>query len=187
MITQKDGKELLKLTRQTVKDYFINSELKIRKTRFKEKQGVFVTIQNINGELRGCIGYPYPTLPLGEAVQRAAISAAFEDPRFPSLTKEELDQIIFEISVLTKPELMQVKNPKEYLRRIKIGEDGLIVECGFNSGLLLPQVATEHDLNIEEFLEHTCYKAGLPPDMWMDERAKIYKFQAEIFREDKSK
>ena len=73
---------------------------------------------------------------------------------------------------------------REYLEKIKLGEDGLIIECSFNSGLLLPQVATKYNLDVEEFLQHTCYKAGLTPDMWMDERAKIYKFQAQIFKED---
>lgn len=184
MITKEEGKELLRLARQTVKNYFSSSRVEIKKTRFNERQGVFVTINTVDGELRGCIGYPYPILPLGEAVQRAAISAAFEDTRFPSLTKEELNKVIFEISVLTKPELIEVKDPKDYLKKIKIDEDGLIVECGFNSGLLLPQVATEYNFGVVEFLENTCYKAGLTPDMWMDKKTKIYKFQAQIFKEN---
>ena len=121
---------------------------------------------------------------MGEAVQRASISAAFDDPRFPSLKKEELTHIFFEISVLTKPELIEVKDTKEYLKKIKIGEDGLIVERSFNSGLLLPQVATENNFSVNEFIENTCWKAGLTPDMWMDKKTKIYKFQAQILKED---
>ncbi|MBL7169980.1 MAG: TIGR00296 family protein, partial [Candidatus Aenigmarchaeota archaeon] len=181
MWSQQDGSEFLKLARETVKNYFEDSRLKIKKTRFNERQGVFVTINSVSNELRGCIGYPYPTYSLGEAIQRAAVSTAFEDPRFPPLTRQGLDQIIFEISVLTKLELIEVENPREYLKKIEIGKDGLIIECGFNKGLLLPQVAADYDWNVEEFIQHTCYKAGLPPDMWMDERVKIYKFQAQIF------
>ena len=173
MLTQKDGKKLLGLARKTVKNYFENSRLKIKGTRFKEKQGVFVTIHTSSGRLRGCVGYSDPIFPLDEAVHLAAISAAFEDSRFPPLALRELN-----------PELIEAKNPREYLKKIKIGEDGLIVEFGFKKGLLLPQVATEHKLGVEEFLQHTCSKAGLPPDMWMDERTKVYKFQAQIFRED---
>lgn len=185
MLTQEQGKKLLKLARLSVKEYFKKSKLKIRKTEFKEKQGVFVTIKSSEGELRGCIGYPYPEYPLGEAIQRAAISAAFKDPRFPPLTKSELDKVVFEISVLTKPELIEFKDPKECPKKIKIGEDGLIIKCGMNSGLLLPQVATDHEWDEEEFLQYTCYKAGLTPDMWMDKKTKIYKFQAQIFSEEK--
>jgi len=184
MLTNEDGKELLELARNTVEKYFKNSKLEIRKTRFKERQGVFVTIHNIRGELRGCVGYPRPIISLGEAVQKVSISAAFEDTRFPSLTRRELDEVVFEISVLTKSKLIEVEDSREYLKKIKLGEDGLIVERGFNSGLLLPQVAIEHKLSVEKFLQHTCYKAGLRPDMWLDKQTKIYKFQAQIFRED---
>ena len=183
MLTKTDGERLLMLARSTVKDYFNDGKLSIQKTDFNEKQGVFVTLHDNKGGLRGCIGYPYPTFPLGEAVQRAAISAAFEDTRFRRLSSQELGDILFEISVLTKPELIEVKRPEEYLKKIKIGTDGLIIEHGLNSGLLLPQVAIEHGFDAEEFLENTCWKAGLAPDMWSDMKTRIYKFQAQIFNE----
>jgi len=183
MLNKEDGNRLLKLARQTVKDYFRKSELRIKKTKFNQKRGVFVTIKNVDGKLRGCVGYPYPKYPLGEAVQKAAITAAFEDSRFTPLSQQELDKILFEISVLTEPEIIEVKNPHEYLEKIKIGEDGLIVEFGSQNGLLLPQVAKEHGLDAERFLCHTCLKAWLPPDKWMDGETKIYKFQAQIFKE----
>ena len=85
-------------------------------------------------ELRGCIGYPYPTSPLVEAVIDSAINAATQDPRFEPLTLKELSKVVFEVSVLTPPEPVEVKNPKEYVSKIKVGEDGLIVERGFYQG-----------------------------------------------------
>jgi len=118
-------------------------------------------------------------------LQRASFSAAFEDMRFHALKKDELDNIVFEVSVLTEPKLIIVKNPKEYLKKIEIGKDGLIVEYDFYKGLLLPQVPLQFEPNwdVETFLEQTCVKSGLLPDMWLDDKTKIYKFQAQIFKE----
>ncbi|MCX6821695.1 MAG: TIGR00296 family protein [Candidatus Aenigmarchaeota archaeon] len=186
MLSEEDGKKLIKLARQTVEDYFKNKELVLKKTEYNKKNGIFVSIHMYpDHELRGCIGYPYPDLKLGEALQRASISAAFQDPRFPSLKEDEFNSIVFEISVLTEPELIVVKNPKEYLKKIEIGKDGLITEHGFYKGLLLPQVPLEFEpkWGVETFLEQTCMKSGLLPDMWLDPRTKIYKFQAQIFKE----
>jgi hypothetical protein len=188
MLSEEDGKKLVKLARQTVEDYLKNNKLVLKKTEFNKKSGIFVSIHTYpDHELRGCIGYPYPDLTLGEALQKASISAAFQDPRFPPLTEEEFDNIVFEISVLTEPELIVVKNPKEYLKKIEIGKDGLIAEYGFCKGLLLPQVSLEFKpkWDVETFLQQTCVKSGLVPDMWLDAKTKIYKFQAQIFREKK--
>jgi len=152
-----------------------------------EQCGVFVTINSLkNGEkkLRGCIGYPYPTSPLVEAVIDSAINAATQDPRFYPLSLSELDKVVFEVSVLTPPETVDVGNPKEYLAKIKVGEDGLIVEKGGYKGLLLPQVPVEWEWGEEEFLCQCCVKAGLPPDAWLTKGTKIYKFQAIVFEEE---
>ncbi len=178
-----DGLELLKLARDAVSLYFENKKVENKELeeKFKEKQGCFVTINN-NNELRGCIGYPEPTLPLYEAIKESAISAAFSDPRFTPLEKEALNKIKFEISVLTVPELIKVKSSEEYKIKIKIGEDGLIIK-NHNSGLLLPQVFTEYNCNVEKALQMLCQKAGLSSDAWKDLNNKIYKFQAQIFRE----
>lgn len=186
MLSEEDGKKLVKLTRQTVEDYFKIKKFVLKKTDFNEKRGVFVSIHTYpDHELRGCIGYPYPTLPLGEALQRASFSAAFQDTRFYPLKEEEIKRVIFEVSVLTEPDLIKVKNSNEYLKKIQIGDDGLIVECGFNKGLLLPQVPLqfERKWDVETFLEQTCIKSGLLPDMWLDPKTRIYKFQAQIFKE----
>jgi uncharacterized protein (TIGR00296 family) len=186
MLSKSDGIELVKLTRQTVLDYFKNKELRIKPTRFKQKRGVFISIhKHSDHELRGCIGYPYPILSLEEALQRASLSAAFEDTRFLPLSEEELNDVIFEVSVLTEPELIKVKNPKEYLKKIEIGKDGLIMECNLHKGLLLPQVPLQFEprWDVKTFLENTCLKSGLLPDMWLDPKVNIYKFQCQIFKE----
>jgi len=185
-----EGKFLIQLARNAVKQY-----LETRKTikppkntpaKLWEHCGVFVTINTLRNEekqLRGCIGYPFPTNPLVEAVIDSAINAATQDPRFHPLSLNELSKVVFEVSVLTPPEPVEVKNPKEYLAKIKVGEDGLIVEKGFLKGLLLPQVPVEWGWGEEEFLCQCCVKAGLPPDTWLTKGTKISKFHAIIFEE----
>ncbi len=152
---------------------------------FHEKQGVFVTLHTYpDHELRGCIGIPLPILSLQEAIFEAAQSVT-HDPRFPPLQEGELDAVLVEMTVLTKPELINVKQPKDYLENIEIGRDGLIVEHGFYKGLLLPQVPVEQEWDKEEYLSHTCMKAGLPPDAWFDKTTRVLKFQGQIFTEVK--
>ncbi|MEE9151328.1 MAG: TIGR00296 family protein [Thermoplasmata archaeon] len=151
---------------------------------FHKKSGVFVTINSHpKHNLRGCIGYIEPIFTLIEGLQRASRSAATEDPRFPSVREEELDNVVIEVSLLTPPELIKVKKPKHYVKEVEIGKDGLIVERGYRKGLLLPQVPVEWKWKVDEFLSHTCVKAGLLPDAWLEEGTKIYKFSAEIFSE----
>lgn len=179
--------ELVTLSRKAVEEFFKTGKLKIISSdKFQEKRGVFVTIYSYpEHELRGCIGFPLAEYPLSEATQKAAIEAAFHDNRFLPLTEDELDKVVFEVSVLTQPEPIEVKSPKEYLQKIKIGEDGLIIEHGLRKGILLPQVPLEFNppWTVEEFLQNLCLKAGLTPDMWCDPSVKLYKFRAQIFKE----
>lgn len=187
--TLKDGKELIALARDSISCKLDNKELNIKentKKKYSDKQGVFVTLHK-HGELRGCIGFPEPVLPLYKAVIQAAKSAAFGDPRFPSLSKDEYKNIVVEISVLTKPQLITVNKPEEYPKKITIGKDGLIIRSAFGSGLLLPQVAPEWHWNEEQFLDNTCLKAGINPEFWRQGNCKIYKFQAQIFKEENGK
>ncbi|MEM2907428.1 MAG: TIGR00296 family protein [Candidatus Odinarchaeota archaeon] len=196
LLSLDDGRFLMKIARAAIKEYLnTKKEMKAPSSVSKiltEKRGVFVTLYNIEGkekQLRGCIGFPYPYLPLTEATIKAAISAATKDYRFyppygpGPVTLEELEKIIIEISVLTKPELITANTPREYPDHISVGKDGLIVEAGMYSGLLLPQVAVEYGWNANEFLSHCCQKAGLLADCWLDAKTKIYKFQAQIFSE----
>ena len=108
--------------------------------------------------------------------------ATIKNQKIASVDESELDSLDYEITVLTKPQIIEVDKPIDYLDNIIIGEDGLIVERGFHRGLLLPQVAPEHNMGKEEFLSHTCMKAGLRPDAWLDENTKVYKFQGQIFK-----
>ncbi len=152
---------------------------------FTEKQGAFVTLHTYpKHDLRGCIGIPLPIMSLKDAIIEGGKSVT-RDPRFPPLDENELDNIIIEVTILTKPELIKVKNPQEYLSKIEIGRDGLIVEQGFFKGLLLPQVPVEQGWNKEEFLSHTCMKAGLMPDAWFDKNTQILKFSGQVFTEIK--
>ncbi|MFQ6087639.1 MAG: TIGR00296 family protein [Candidatus Methanofastidiosia archaeon] len=183
MFTREEGAELIRIVRKNIKNYLEKREMLHFElpAKFQEKRGVFVTLKK-HGKLRGCIGFPEPIYPLEEALLSSSISAAFRDPRFPPLREEELSDIDLEITILTKPQELSGKRI-DFPKKIKIGEDGLIVERGFNKGLLLPQVAKEFGFNAEEFLCETCMKAGLPPDVWLEEDTKVLKFQGQIFSE----
>ncbi len=153
---------------------------------FSELRGVFVTINRSDQgpeRLRGCIGFPYPVKQLGEAIEEAAIAAATEDPRFPPVTKGELSSVVVEVSILTKPEVLNVPRAQDRPSKVRIGTDGLIISRFGLSGLLLPQVATEYNMDPVEFLSQACLKAGLPPDAWLDGETEVQTFQAEVFEE----
>ena len=142
-----------------------------------EPRGAFVTIR-IRHELRGCIGYIESTDCLGDVVADVAVKAALEDPRFPPLSPEELDQVTIEISILSP--LHAIRDIEE----IEVGVHGLLMEQGHRRGLLLPQVAGEYGWDRQEFLENTARKAGLPAEAWRDPSTTIYAFTAEIIHEE---
>lgn len=153
------------------------------KALFDAVQGCFVTIRN-QDDLRGCIGYPEPQTPLYQAIISAAECAASRDPRFPSITPEELAQVCIEVDLLTHLQLIQVTNHQEYYSQITIGQDGLLVEASYTRGLLLPQVATKHGWDVPAFLANACLKASLNPQDWRDvQQVKVYKFQVQAFAE----
>ncbi len=160
----------MKLARKIIEDHFAGKETEVP---LDEKAGVFVTLKK-NGELRGCIGIPYP-MNLGLALKEAALGA-IRDPRFPPVRKEEMKEVRVEVSVLTPPE--RVKDP---LKEVEVGRHGIIVRCGPYSGLLLPQVPVEEGWDLKEFLDYGCLKAGLPPGCWKN--CEVYRFEAEIFEE----
>jgi len=186
MLNIEEGTSLVKSARAIVEKSYKNKGLEPKKTqnvKLNEKHGAFVTIKEFPSRmLRGCIGLITPAC-LYEAVQHAALSAAFKDTRFPSLQKKELGSVIFEISVMTEPTLVLGENLDELKKKIEIGRDGLIISNGYYSGLLLPQVQIEQKWNVDVFLENLCYKAGMTPDFLNDENTKIWKFQCQIFVE----
>ncbi|MCX8183273.1 MAG: TIGR00296 family protein [Crenarchaeota archaeon] len=193
-LSLEDGRLLVRIARKAVETYLRNEELLSPpaglKDVFYEPSGVFVTLNRLIGqqgsarkELRGCIGFPEPVKPLVEALIEAAVAAAVDDPRFPPVALEEMDMIVIDVSVLTPPRLLAVKDRRMLLKEVRIGRDGLIVERGFNRGLLLPQVAVEENWDAETFLSYTCVKAGLPPGCWLDEKTRVYSFEAVVFEE----
>ena len=142
-----------------------------------EHRGAFVTLHK-EGKLRGCIGHIRGEKPLAKTVAEMAEAAAFQDPRFPPVTSEELGLLKYEISVLTP--FRQISDVEE----IEVGVHGIYMKRGSCSGLLLPQVATEWGWDRNTFLEHTCTKAGLPEDAWKDKKTEIYIFSADVFSPD---
>ncbi|MCS7125364.1 MAG: TIGR00296 family protein [Aigarchaeota archaeon] len=187
LLSLEEGRYLVRLARQAIYNNLrgiIAEPPPPPSERLKEKRGVFVTLYTYPvKDLRGCIGFPLPTLPLHEATIQAAISSAIHDPRFNPLEIDELKNIIIEVSVLTPPEEIVYRDPRELLEKINIGRDGLIIKSGPYSGLLLPQVPVEFNWNVEEYLIHLCLKAGLEATHWLKGKAKIYRFTAQIFRE----
>ncbi len=189
-LTMEEGVYLVRLARRSIEHYIGSGNLLEEEPpfpRLKNRYGAFVTLNTYpEGELRGCIGYPEPVLPLYRAVIRAAVAAAFDDPRFPPLSEDELGRITVEVSVLTPPERIdnRVESRLDLPKIVKIGKHGLIVRRGAYSGLLLPQVAVEYSWNSEEFLSQTCIKAGMWVDCWLKEGTEVYRFSAEIFEEE---
>jgi uncharacterized protein (TIGR00296 family) len=186
-LTINDGSVIVKTTRMIVAEYLKKGSKPILKKEFKNnfsfKSGVFVTLNNSLG-LRGCIGYPLPERSFSNALEDAAIAAAVKDIRFSPVKDSEIDSITFEVTILTAPKKIIVNDPQEYLSKIKVGRDGLIVKNGLYSGLLLPQVSIEHGWNEEEFLEHVCEKAGLPKNYWKNPETEIQKFEGIVFKEE---
>lgn len=180
MLTKEQRKSLLEMARSTIEEYVKTKKVKefeISDPVFLKERGVFVTIHK-DGQLRGCIGNIIAHEPLYLSVRNMAIASATEDPRFPPLTKDELGKIDVEISVLSEPK--RIYNIDE----IKLGTHGVIVKKGFQSGVFLPQVATETGWNREEFVSYLCsHKAGLDPLAWKDKDTQLFTFTADVFSE----
>ena len=186
-LTLEEGQLLVRLARQAIAEHLKKKKLEVPQTseRLNRKSGVFVTLNRDRPrELRGCIGFPYPESPLKDATVRAAIYAATEDPRFDPISFEEFQkEIVVEVTVLTPPRTLQVRDRKRLPELVKVGRHGLIVEGYGTSGLLLPQVAVEWKWDSEEFLSNCCMKAGLPPDYWLLDGTAVKVFEGEIFEE----
>ncbi len=174
-LTDEGKAQLHKIARKAIAAQLEGKDYKPARTgELDMTRGAFVTIK-IDGELRGCIGQIRAHDEIYRVIADMAVAAAFDDPRFPRLTKEEFERLEFEISVLTP-----LRRVHEF-REIKVGRDGLMIKLDMHSGLLLPQVATEYGWNTTEFLEQTCLKAGLPRESYKDKFAEIYRFAAEVF------
>jgi AmmeMemoRadiSam system protein A len=175
-LSEEDRRILLSRARQAILETICRSrfpDLPSVSGRLAQPGGAFVTLR-CAGKLRGCIGRAEAAQELAETVLQCAITAASQDPRFKPLCPEELAPLEIEISVLSEPHPVR---PEE----IELGIHGIIVVCGANRGLLLPQVAIERNWSATQFLEAVCRKARLRPDAWRDPETKLFAFRAEVF------
>jgi len=178
-LTLEHKKTLIKIARESIASAVngnMTPEYKIDATILNTMCGAFVTLHT-DGNLRGCIGNITAETPLWETIRNMAIEAALRDPRFPSVSPRELKSVNIEISVLSP--LKRINN----LEEIEVGKHGLFIKEGFYQGLLLPQVATDYRWNRIQFLEQTCYKAGLNKDCYKQETTEIFIFSAIVFGE----
>ena len=180
-LTEEDKVILLSAARESIKAAFsegFSPTLEyIRFPNLKQNCGAFVTLR-INNNLRGCIGYIFAKAPLFETVCDAAKQSAFSDPRFFPLTSAELEKVDIEISVLSIP--VDINSYDD----IKLGIHGLLLEEGSHKSVLLPQVATENNLGLEEFLSILCEKAGLSSQLWKIKMLNLKSFEAQVFSEE---
>jgi AmmeMemoRadiSam system protein A len=179
MISERGRSVLLGIARRAIECRLDGAtfEPAVREPELLQELGAFVTLKTADGDLRGCIGHLSPEVPLAQTVARVAVAAATEDPRFGAVTREELDALRLEVSVLSEYERIAPD-------AIEVGRHGLLIRCAGKSGLLLPQVAPQHGLDREAFLVAVCRKAGLPKDAWRDPACALYGFTAEVFGED---
>lgn len=182
MLDDSDKSTLLNLARSTLEFYFDKQsmpEFQTERSELLERKGAFVTLQK-GDDLRGCIGQLEPDQELCKIVQYCALSAAFEDPRFPPVQQKELDGLSIEISALTP--LSRIQEVDE----ITVGKHGLYIVKGSYRGLLLPQVAEQYGWDRTTFLDQTCHKAGLPESAWKEPQTAIYIFEAEVFSDSEN-
>ncbi|MGB7546810.1 MAG: AmmeMemoRadiSam system protein B [Terracidiphilus sp.] len=182
-LSNQDKSELIALARKSV-EYAVKQKHAYEpganaNQDLNQDLGAFVTLTE-SGVLRGCIGYTSAMKPLYMTVRDAATLAALRDPRFQPVSAAELNQLEYEISVLSP--LRRVTD----IRQIEVGADGLLMKNGEHEGLLLPQVPVEQKWDRQKFLEGTCAKAGLQPDCWKDADTDIFMFTAVVFGEHKS-
>lgn len=180
VLTEAEGREALHLARRSL-EHYVNS---VKRLKLEQAPtgglalpcGAFVSLHTMDGSLRGCIGHMIGDGPLAELILELGISAGTQDPRFDPVSQAELDDLVYEISVLSP---MRKSSSDDVIP----GVHGLLIKRGGNSGVLLPQVATEWNWDRETFLEHTCHKAGLPGDAWRDSGTDILTFTAQVFHE----
>ena len=190
-LTDDQGRLLVRLARKTIavrleisgntgKDL---SDTEFADPAFQEQRGTFVTLK-IKNQLRGCMGCLTPSETIREGIQRNAINAAFNDPRFPALTEQELEQAVIEVSILTSPRELEYSDGNELLKKLRPDIDGVIINKGMARATFLPQV-WEQLPGIEDFLAHLCRKAGLSPDEWKKGEMGVSIYQVQYFHEQR--
>jgi len=190
-LTEKQGEILVRMARKTIAARLelpdaADKELTdthLADPVFQEKRGTFVTLK-IKKQLRGCMGCLTPSETILEGIERNAINAAFNDPRFPALTPVELDQAEIEISILTNPLELEYINANDLVKKLRPNIDGLIINKGMARATFLPQVWDQLP-KTEDFLAHLCRKAGLSPDEWQKGELVVSIYQVQYFHEKK--
>ena len=185
MLSKEEQSYLLSLARKSIEHHLSDGELlklnvKMVPETLKVKKGCFVTLK-VGDMLRGCIGHLLPVQELYKDVIENAVNAGFQDPRFPSMVKKELEDVHVEISVLDIPKELKYKDGDDLLVKLKT-KPGVILKKGFHQATFLPQVWEELE-KAEEFLGHLCMKAGLPPDTWRKDKLDIEEYGVEKFEE----
>ncbi len=185
-LTEEEGKHLLSVARKTIEEALFQKKEKepfdpLDSPKFSEKRGTFVTL-TINGCLRGCIGHIIPQESLIEGVRINAVNAAFRDPRFRPLSKNEFEKIEIEISVLTAPKALSYSDANDLLMKLRPGIDGVIIKKGYHQATFLPQV-WEQLPDKMSFLTQLCLKAGLDGDTWKNENLDVSVYQVQAFEE----
>jgi len=168
-LSSKEKKLCINIARESIKHFFDSGNYlefcsDCVPKKLQEKKACFVTLK-LNGQLKGCIGHLQSFQPLYLDIIQNSVAAAFQDPRFVQLSEEEFPLIKIEVSVLTDPTPLKYSSPKDLIKKIRQGKDGLIIKKGAYSATFLPSV-WEEITNKEDFLSHLCAKAGLHPDEW---------------------
>ena len=188
--TEKQGQLLVKLARKTIMKKLAGKSTDfesdtlapgLQSESFQAHCGTFVTLK-IQGQLRGCIGNLTSTETVLDGVKRNALNAAFQDPRFPSLSAADLDRTEIEVSILTEPLPLEYRDSRDLVQNLRVNVDGVIIRKGQTSATFLPQVWEQLPLP-EEFLAHLCIKAGLPPDAWKRSELEVLTYQVQCFEE----
>jgi AmmeMemoRadiSam system protein A len=185
-LTQEEGRYLLEIARKTIANTLSGEKEKVdidteRFPVLSEKRGTFVTL-TIGGNLRGCIGHIIPQEELAEGVEVNAINAAFKDPRFRPLTKDEWKDVKIEVSILTDPKPLYFTDADDLLRKLRPGIDGVIIKKGFRQATFLPQVWDQLPQK-DNFLTHLCMKAGMDGNAWREGDLEVQTYQAQAFEE----
>ena len=185
-LEHKDRLVLLKLARAAITSELLGDSSSIVRPKdvspmLNEKRGCFVTLHK-SGSLRGCIGTIEPTTSLISNVEENAINAAFRDPRFSPLARDEIKEIDIEISVLTVPREIKFRNSEDLKKQIIPGVHGVILSLGYRRSTFLPQV-WEQLPKKEDFLEHLCLKGGMSRSAWQEPHTRVEVYEAEYFSE----
>jgi AmmeMemoRadiSam system protein A len=187
-LSEEEGKALLKAARRAIQGVLQekkedDKEGEAISPQFSEKRGTFVTL-TIDGRLRGCIGHLTPQESLIEGVKMNAIQAAFQDPRFKPLSRDEFDKVSVEVSILTEPRPLLYSDGADLKNKLRPGIDGVIIKKGYRQATFLPQVWGQLP-DTESFLTHLCMKAGLDGDAWKDEELQVLIYQVQAFEEER--